>query len=180
MTAPLCRCGCGKTIEKRPYETPRQAEKRIAKGVYRDKCLKAITPLKPERGKPPLELISHNVGRVETVAQPLEVPVVDEGYRRHVRGFPCLIPGCGNPSIFHHQPKRAHGTKGGLCTDYRGVNLCEWHHTLGGTVALPYSYHGMGKVTGWKFWSYYGIDVETTIHNLNRIWLEQGHKFKEG
>ena len=41
------------------------------------------------------------------------------------------------------------------------------------------SYHGEGKISGWGFWKYYAVDVEATIHNLNRMWLESGHKFKE-
>ena len=109
---------------------------------------------------------------------PKEVPVVDEAYRRFVRGFPCLVPGCGAESVFHHQNMKAHGGKGALCSDYRGLPLCPAHHTNGGIERIPFSYHGMGRVTGWNFWRLYGVDVEATIHNLNRLWLEQGHHFK--
>jgi hypothetical protein len=154
-------------------------KERLQSGFCRRKCARLHGPAKKERPKPTLSPVSVNYGRGGGGALPKDVPVVDEAYRRFVRSLPCLVPGCCNPSIFHHQHKKGHGAKGALCTDYRGMNICEWHHTLGGTERLPGSYHGMGKLTGWRFWQHYGVDVEATIHNLNRLWLEQVRTFKE-
>jgi hypothetical protein len=172
---------CSKEIVRGMYgaESPDQFAKRYNSGFCRSKCSRLHGPLPSERPRPSITpYIQGNYERGGVVSVPKEVPVVDEAYRRFVRSLPCLVPGCCNPSIFHHQHKKGHGAKGGLCTDYRGMNICEWHHTLGGTDNLPFSYHGMGRVTGWNFWRLYGVDVEATIHNLNRLWLEQGNTFK--
>ena len=181
MTLTHCQ-HCGLEIIQGQYyaESDDGFKARLASGFCRSKCRRLATPARSERIRPSLELISHNVGRVETVAQPLEVPVVDEKYRAWVRSLPCMVPGCAGRSQFHHQNRKGHGGKGTLCSDYRGLPLCYWHHTQGGTENAPGSYHGSGKLTGWKFWAHYGVDVESAIHNLNRLWLEQGHKFKEG
>jgi hypothetical protein len=172
---------CGQEIVKNQYcvEKPMEYEARLATQFCRAKCARLHGPVKKEKAKGELSLGSANYERGLRAVGPKEVPVVDEAYRRFVRGLPCLIPGCAGSSIFHHQHKKGHGVKGALCTDYRGLNICEWHHTLGGTERLPGSYHGMGKLTGWRFWQHYGVDVETMIHDLNRAWLEIGRKSKE-
>jgi hypothetical protein len=180
MTAPLCKCGCGHTIERHSYENDRQWEKRKASGLFRAKCKKNLPALPSERPRPSLATSTANYGRGGGVAVPKEVPVVDEKYRSWVREMPCLVPGCNFASEFHHQNMKAHGGTSALCSDYRGLPVCRWHHTLGGFEGLPGSYHGSAKLTGWRFWAVYGVDVEATIHNLNRLWLEQGHHFKEG
>jgi len=137
-----------------------------------------FTFAKAERGKPTLSLISCNTEPLEGVGQPKEKPEVDLKYQAWIREMPCLVPGCPNESQFHHQNRQGHGAKGALCSDYRGLPLCCWHHTLGGTPGKPGSYHGTAKLTSWTFWKVYGVDVEATIHRLNTIWLEMGNKFK--
>lgn len=171
---------CGREIVKDQFcvESGAQFEKRTRGGYCRPKCKRLSAPVKQERTTSTLELVSANYDRAELVAQIKEVPVVDEKYRSFVRDLPCLVPGCNFASEFHHQNMKAHGGKGALCSDYRGLPLCRWHHTLGGFEGKPGSYHGSAKLTGWRFWSVYGIDVEATIHRLNAMWLEMGHKFK--
>lgn len=172
---------CGREIVRGQFcaETPAQFAKRLASGFCRPKCARSSAPAKKDRPKPSLSLISNNTERGEMVAQPKIVPVVDEAYRKWIRSMPCLVPGCPHEAHFHHQNERGHGGKGALCSDYRGVSLCTYHHTNGGTLLQPGSYHGMGKVTGWKFWQFYGVDVEATIHRLNAMWFESGRRFKE-
>jgi hypothetical protein len=174
-----CRCGCGQLIERHSYETDRQFAKRHKSGLFRAKCAKNL-PAKPERGNPTLELISCNNEPLEGVEQPKDKPEHDPKYQAWIRDMPCLVPGCLNESQFHHQNEKGHGAKGGLCSDYRGLPLCCWHHTLGGTPGKPGSYHGSARITGWRFWSVYGVDVEAAIHRLNTLWIETGHKFKKG
>ena len=172
---------CGKEITKNQHcaETPDQFAERYNSGYCRAKCKRQHTPSKSERGKQTLELISHNVGRVETVAQEKDLPERDEKYLAWIRTLPCLVPGCNVEAQAHHQNKRKHGGKGTTASDYRAAPLCIFHHRLGGYSGKMGSYHGEGKISGWGFWKYYAVDVEATIHNLNRMWLESGHKFKE-
>ena len=171
---------CGREIIKGQYfaESEDDFMQRLISRYCRKKCKREHAPPKVERGKPTLALISCNTEPLEGVEQPKDKPEVDLKYQAWIREMPCLVPGCPNESQFHHQNRQGHGAKGALCSDYRGLPLCCWHHTLGGTPGKPGSYHGTAKLTGWTFWKVYGIDVEATIHQLNDLWLELGHKFK--
>lgn len=128
MTAPLCKCGCNRPVERRSYETDNQWRKREAKGLYRDKCAKSlpVPSARSERPRPPLELISHNVGRVETVAQEKEITPRDEAFRDFVRTFDCCE--CGWPA--HLGEIEAHHIETGgtslRCSDYLEVPLCSF------------------------------------------------------
>jgi len=158
---------CGIEIIQGQYyaESDDDYKERLRSQFCRRKCARLHTPSPAERGKPSLGGMSGNHSRPEMRAQIKEVPVVDEKYMAWIRSLPCLI--CGGPAQSHHQNKRKEGRKGGVCSSYRTLPICCWHHTLGGTPALPGSYHGSARLTGWEFWNHYGIDVEATITNLN-------------
>jgi hypothetical protein len=175
-------CPCGKEITRNQYcaENERQWAKRESSGFCRPKCSRAYKLL-PSPKVQTMELVSRRVGaREEMVTLEKEKRVEDTKYLEWIRSLPCLVPGCGYQSEAHHQNEKGHGGKGTRADDYRAVPVCFFHHTMGGTVAAPGSYHGMGGTTGRRFWQKYAIDVETVIHDLNRAWLEQGRKFKEG
>ena len=185
MTSPLCKYSkCGRAIVKHQYciEKPGMYEERLQSGYCRRKCERLDKPSPSPKDRPSLvaDPTAWNLERPELRAIEKETPVVDEAYRAWVRSLPCLVPGCYGQAQFHHQPRKGHGGKGTLCSDYRGTPLCYWHHTQGGTENAPGSYHGLGKITGWRFWKHYGIEPETVIHELNRAYLESGRKFKEG
>jgi hypothetical protein len=182
MSGPLCKYPpCSREIIQGQWgaEGDEPFAERLAEGYCRSKCRRLHGPQKSERGKPTLALISSCYESPEGVEQPKEARIVDLGYESWVRSFPCLVPGCIEEAQSHHQNERGKGGKSTKPSSYRCLPLCPGHHTLGGTPHLPGSYHGMGKLTGWKFWQHYGIDVEATIHNLNRLWLESGKRFKE-
>jgi hypothetical protein len=176
-----CLC-CGREIVKDQFcaETPDQFAKRYNESLCRAKCKRLYKPL-PSPKVQTMEIVSWRVGgREEMVTLEKEKRVEDTAYEAWIRTHLCLIPHCPHEAQSHHQNVRGNGGKGTKPSSDRCLPLCVHHHTLGGTIRQPGSYHGMGKLTGWKFWEAYGIDVETVIHDLNRAWLEMGRKFKEG
>jgi hypothetical protein len=181
MTAPLCICGCGRELVKHSYETLAQWERRLKSGLYRARCKKNLPlPLPSPKERTLTEPVSWNHERPDMTEQPKEKRIDDPSYESWIRELPCIIPHCQSKTQSHHQQPRGKGGTGTKPSSYRCLPVCAEHHTLGGTPHLPGSYHGMGKLTGWKFWKHYGVEVETVIHDLNRAWLEMGRKFKEG
>jgi hypothetical protein len=182
MTAPLCKCGCDRPIIQGQWgaEGDEAFAERLATGYARRKCARLHKPL-PSPKVQTMELVSRRVGaREEMVTLEKEKRIDDPAYEAWVRTLPCLVFGCGNESQSHHQNERGKGGKSTKPSSYRCVPLCAEHHTLGGTPFFQGSYHGLGKITGWRFWDVYQIEPETVIHQLNRAWLEMGRKFKEG
>jgi Protein of unknown function (DUF968) len=95
-------------------------------------------------------------------------PIRDKKYLDFIRSLPCLICGAAG-SEAHHEAREGHGTMGGKPGDDRTIPLCVNHHAFGGTKKHPGSVHGMGKLTGRKYWEEYGVDIEEWIVRLNLI-----------
>jgi hypothetical protein len=182
MTTPICKCGCDRPIIQGQWgaEGDEAFAERLATGYARRKCARLHKPLPSPKGRTLQAPVSWNRERPDMTEQPKDRRVEDAKYLEWVRSLPCLVTGCQYDAETHHQSERGKGGTGTRADDYRALPLCCFHHTLGGTSQAQGSYHGMGKLTGWKFWKHYGIDVESTIHRLNCLWLEQGKKFKEG
>jgi len=70
---------------------------------------------------------------------------VDKDYLKYIRRQPCLVYGCPNKAIAHHDP-----TVGAGGSDYTSVPLCTYHHIPG--------IHQMGR----------GIFQKTYSIDLNR------------
>lgn len=185
MTTPLCKYPpCGREIIQGQYgaEGDEPFKERLESGYCRAKCKRLDKPSPSPKDRPTLvaDPTTWNHSRPEGKEQPKERRINDPAYERWIRERFCIVPGCYNDAQSHHQNEQGHGGKSTKPSSYRCIPLCTEHHTLGGTPYLRGSYHGMGKLTGWKFWKHYGIDVETVIHDLNRAYLESGRKFKEG
>lgn len=98
-------------------------------------------------------------------------PIRDKSYLNFIRSLPCLIGGDTCVGVeAHHQVKRHEGTMGGKPCDSRVLALCWRHHSFGGTAKHPGSVHGQARLTGWRFWEAYGIDVEAWITRLNEAY----------
>jgi len=117
-------CGAEITRNQHCVEMPEQFARRYNESYCRAKCKRQHTPARSERTKPALELISHNVGRVETVAQEKEVTPRDAAYLDWIRAHDCV--GCGWPAHMgciesHHVRTGGMAIKG---SDYESVPLC--------------------------------------------------------
>jgi hypothetical protein len=132
MTAPLCKCGCNKPVERRSYETDRQWNKRKDLGIFRDKCKKALSAAdKPPRSKPTLSPVSVNYGRGGGGAWPKELTPRSEPYKAFIRSLPCTLQGmfcqCNGDVAPHHTDGGGMSLKG---SDFSCVPLCHAHHLL--------------------------------------------------
>lgn len=103
----------------------------------------------------------------------------DRAYLEFVRSLPCII--CGKVGVeAHHQAEKGHGTTGGKPGDERVLPVCVYHHSFGGTKQYPGSIHGPGKLTGWSFWEFHGVDIERYMKRIQAAFeLVQGRRVGE-
>ena len=146
----VCKCGCGEVLEKHSYETIRQWEKRLKRGLFRAGCKKNL-PSPPVRGATTNTLISARYGG-ELVAQEKESPVRDLARLAFARSMPCFTCGEIQGVHAHHEQEPGHGTMGGKTSDRRTVPLCAGCHQL-------------RHETSRSFWG--NVDVEAYIRDLN-------------
>jgi hypothetical protein len=134
VTAPLCKCGCNKPVERRSYETDRQWAKRKELGIFRDKCKKALSAApKPPRPKPTLSPVSVNYGRgggMESI--PKEKTPRNKHFLLWLLDRPCELRGgkfgpCMGDMIYHHTSGGGMALKG---SDLEAISSCYGHHEL--------------------------------------------------
>jgi hypothetical protein len=157
MTAPLCKCGCNKPVERRSYETDRQWNKRKELGIFRDKCKKALsaTPKAP-RPKPTLSPVSVNYGRGGGgESRPKDLPERDHARLAYARSLPCCLCGAVEGVHAHHEAEEGHGTMAGKPSDRRTLPLCWQCHK---------SRHDHGREV------YGRVDAEAVISKINEAY----------
>ena len=161
-------CPCGNEILKDQHciETPRQFEKRLASGFCRSKCSRIYAPVKAERGKPTLELVSFGYHRPELVAQVKILTPRDPAFLDFVRTFDCI--GCKWPA--HLKLIEAHHIYTGgtsiKCSDYDTVPLC------GADARGCHAAADKDEKSGEKF--------KPFALYLVTMWIQAGHKLKKG
>ena len=89
----------------------------------------------------------------------------DKKYLEFIRECPCIA--CLVTTEFniiecdpHHVNEKGKGGIGTKCSDYRAIPLCHAHHV---------EVHQVGRDS---FADEYGLDYETVISRLNKIWEE--------
>jgi hypothetical protein len=169
MTAPLCKCGCNKPVERRSYETDRQWNKRKELGIFRNKCKKSLPhgPAKKDRPKPTLSPVSVNYGRGGGMEpRPKELTPRDAAYLDWIRTFDCIE--CGWPA--HLKEIEAHHieTGGGSlrCSDYLAVPLCSFK-ARGCHAKADKTPTSVEKYKPWAL-------------RFNALWISVGNKIKKG
>jgi hypothetical protein len=162
VTAPLCKCGCNKPVERRSYETDRQWAKRKELGIFRDKCKKALSAApKPPRPKPTLSPVSVNYGRGGGGGQVKPHRWSYPPYRRFVASYPCCHCTKMGAEPHHHQ-EPGEGCTGGKVGDEKCVPLCHVCHR---------DVHQYGRGV-WELW---GVDpVEVIAFMQQQWWLKFG------
>ena len=160
MTNAHCQ-HCGLEIQQGQYyaESDDDFKARLASGFCRSKCRRLHTPARPERVRPSLALISHNVGRVETVAQGKPHRFASIPYRRFVASYPCChcLKMGSDP---HHHQEPGEGVIGGKVGDDKCVPLC---------FACHRDIHQYGRGV-WDMWGIHPVEV---IAYMQESWWQK-------
>jgi hypothetical protein len=165
----LCKCGCGKLLERHSYETEKAFAKRLASGLFRARCKKSLSVApKTERVKPTLELLSANYERGDMTAQVKETTPRDAAYLDWIRTFDCIE--CQWPA--HLKGIEAHHIETGgtsiKCSDYLTVPLCTHEPVARGCHAKADKTPEF--VERYKLWAL----------RFNALWIKSGNKIKKG